>query len=141
MKPTTPTVALEPLSQSELRLRDPAEDIRERTVYDENGQDIGKVKDLIVDRGESRVRFLQLGAGGFMGIGEDTFLIPVDAITAIYDEGVHIDQSRDQVAASPKYQPDLAVSPDYFSTVYGYYGYPPYWAPEYTYPPYPKYPR
>lgn len=136
---TQTNVTLEPLSQSDLTLSDTAEDIRGRTVYDMNGDEVGTVKDLIIDRDESKVRFIELGAGGFMGIGEDTFLIPIDSITAIDDEGVHIDKTRAHVAGGPKYQPDLVADIDYYGDVYGYYGYGPYWGPGYAYPAYPHY--
>ena len=140
MESQTRNVAIEELSRSDLTVRDPAEDIRERTVYDRDGNEIGHVKDLMIDREESKIRFLQLGAGGFLGIGEDTFLIPVDAITRIDDDGVWIDQSREHVAGGPTYQPDLVSDIDYFGDVYGYYGYGPYWGVGYSYPAYPYYP-
>lgn len=138
---TTTKVALEPLSQSDLTLRDTAEDIRDRTVFDRNGDELGTVRDLIIDRDEAKVRFMELGAGGFMGIGEDTFMVPVDAITRIGDDGVHIDQTREHVAGGPKYQPDLALDTEHWSDVYGHYGYAPFWGSGYAYPAYPYYPR
>ena len=134
-------VALEPLSQSDLTLRDPAEDIRDRTVYDRNGDEVGTVKDLMIDREESKVRFVELGAGGFLGIGEDVFLIPVDAITGIDDRGVHIDKTREHVAGGPAYRPDLVADMGHYGDVYGYYGYAPFWGGAYTYPAYPYFPR
>lgn len=141
MDTATKNVTLEPLSQSDLMVGDPAEDIRDRTVHDRNGDEVGTVKDLMIDRDESKVRFMRLGAGGFLGIGEDTFLIPIDAITAIDDEGVHIDQTREHVAGGPKYEPDLVSDVDHYGAVYGHYGYAPYWGAGYAYPAYPYYPR
>lgn len=141
MNATTTKVALEPLSQSDMVLADRAEDIRDRTVFDSNGDEVGTVKDLIVDRGESRVRFMELGAGGFMGIGEDTFLIPVDAITGIDERGVHIGKTREHVTGGPKYQPDLVSDTDELGGVYGHYGYAPFWGAGYAYPAYPHYRR
>lgn len=138
---STTNVVLEPLSQSDLTVGDPAEDIRGGTVFDRNDDEVGTVTDLMIDRDESRVRFMELGAGGFLGIGEDTFLIPVDAITSIDDNGVHIDKTREHVAGGQKYQPELVAGIDYYGDVYGYYGYAPYWGAGYAYPAYPYYPR
>lgn len=135
----TANITLEPLSQSDLELRDAAEDIRERTVFDRNGDEAGTVKDLIIDRDESRVRFMRLGAGGLLGIGEDTFLIPIDAITGIDERGVHIDQTREHVAGGPAYQPELTRNPEHYGDVYSHYGYTPYWGAAYAYPAYPVY--
>lgn len=139
MNTTTRNATIEPLSQSNLMVEDPAEDIRDRTVYDRNGDEVGTVKDLFIDSDQSKVRFVQLGAGGFLGIGEDTFLIPVDAITSIDERGVHIDQTREHVAGGPAYQPDLVADMGYYGEVYGHYGYAPYWGPGYAYPAYPYY--
>jgi hypothetical protein len=80
------------------------------------------------------VRFLEVASGGFLGIGEKTFLIPVDAITRIHEDHVHIDQRREHIAGSPAYDPAVAPKEDFWETTYGYYGYTPYWAAGYAFP-------
>jgi sporulation protein YlmC with PRC-barrel domain len=69
------------LSDTELTVADPAEDIRGRTVLDHNGEEISDVNDLLIDNHEKRVRFLAVASGGYLGLGQTKFLIPVDAIT------------------------------------------------------------
>jgi PRC-barrel domain protein len=56
------------------------------------------VEELYVDTEERKVRFLEVGAGGLLGLGEKRFLIPVEAVVKIYDDGVTVDQSRDKVS-------------------------------------------
>jgi len=63
--------------------------------------EVGHVDELLIDDTEKRVRFLRVAAGGFLGIGGQKFLIPVDAITAIAPDTVRVDRSRDHVAAAP----------------------------------------
>lgn len=133
------SVALQSLSQSDLVLADSAEDIRDRALVDRQGEEIGRIHDLMIDESENKVRFLQVRGGGFLGIGEKQFLIPVDAITSIEDDVVRIDQTREHVGGGPEYQPDLVPEQDYFGNIYGWYGYQPYWAPGYRYPGYPYY--
>ncbi len=128
------------LGDTDLTVADPAEDIRGRTILDADRNEIGMVDGLLLDQDEGKVRLLEAGAGGFLGIGEKKFLIPVDAITRIDDEHVHIDRSREHVAGAPEYDPELANRADYYNSVYGYWGYAPYWAPGYVYPAYPYYP-
>ena len=112
----------------------PDEDIRGRKVLDPDGEDIGTVDALLVDEADRRVRFLEVGSGGFLGIGEKKRLIPVDAITGIGDE-VRVDVTRQTIAGGPAYDPEvLEYSPDYYGELYGYYGYAPYWMPGYVYP-------
>ncbi len=128
------------LSESDLVLANSDEDIRGRTLRDTNDEEIGSVDDLMIDADQRKVRFLLVGAGGFLGIGEKQFLIPVDAVTRIDDDNVWINQNKSKIVGSPNYQPDL-VSENYYNDLYGYYGYSPYWTPGYTYPPYPNYRR
>lgn len=114
------------------------DDVRGREVVDRNGDEVGTVDDLVIDPEEKKVRFLQVGSGGFLGLGERKQLIPVDAIVRI-DEKVHIAQDRGHVAGAPAYDPDLVPAREYYEELYGYYGYPPFWAAGYAYPPYPFY--
>ena len=122
------------LSDSALTVAEPAEDVRGLAVVDRNGEEIGNVDDLLLDDRENRVRFLQVGHGGFLGIGEEHFLVPVDAVTRIDADHVHVDRTRSDLTDVPGYNPALAEAPDYYPGVYGWWGYSPYWAPGYAYP-------
>ncbi len=127
------------LEDSELTIADPAEDARGRTAIDSNGDDVGNVKSLLIDEEERKVRFLEIEAGGVLGIGGTTRLVPVDAVTLLDDATVHLAQSRDAVQGSPAYDPELMNDAAYYGEVYGYYGYVPFWAAGYAYPAYPYY--
>jgi sporulation protein YlmC with PRC-barrel domain len=127
------------ISDTNLALAERAEDIRGRTVMDMAGEELGKVDDLFIDEQDHKVRLLEVSSGGFLGLGATKFLIPVDAIRRITDDAVYISQSRERVAGAPRYDPAL-VDDRYVSDVYGHYGYPPYWGPDYRYPTYPYYP-
>lgn len=145
MMTDTPRAKLVRLADTDLTVRDNEEDIRGRAVVDASGQDIGTVDALLVDETESKVRFLQVASGGFLGIGKETVLIPVDAITRIDPDYVRISQSREHVAGAPVYDPTLALDPTYDTSyaagLYGYYGYTPFWGTGYAYPAFPSYPR
>jgi len=137
------TAALRRLSDTELTVADPAEDIRDRKVVDRDGEELGEVDDLLIDERDKRVRFLEVASGGFLGIGEKKFLLPVEAITRISEDTVYVNQTRQHIVGAPAYDPDLIhedAGEGYYGDVYKYYGYPPYWGPGYTYPPYPYYP-
>lgn len=137
MATRTQTASIVRLSDTRLKVADRAEDVRGRQVVDSAGEEIGRVHDLLLDERESKVRFLEVASGGFLGLGETKFLIPVDAVTSISAEAVRINQTRLWVAGGPRYDPEL-VNQDYYRDVYGYYGYAP-WAPGYVYPRYPHY--
>lgn len=114
-------------------------DIRGRHVRDRDGEDLGKVKDLLIDETERRVRFLEVASGGFLGIGQDTTLIPVEAITAITKDEVRIGQDRAHVAGGPAYDPEVVPEPDAYAQYLNYYGYGSWRDPGYRYPDYPYY--
>jgi sporulation protein YlmC with PRC-barrel domain len=127
------------LSDTSLTVADPADDVRGRKVVDNNGDDIGEVEDLLIDDQENKVRLLRVGEGGFLGIGKQHYLIPVDAIASIDSERVRINRDRDRMADVPTYDPGLTDDPAYYAGLYGWWGYAPYWGPGYIYPRYPHY--
>lgn len=133
------TASLLSIGDEKLVITDPAEDVRGRKILDKLGEEIGEVDDLLVDDREHKVRFLRVAAGGFLGLGETKFLVPVDAITKVEPKAVHVDQTRDHVAKGPRYDPKLVDEP-HLNSVYGHYGYSPYWGMGYMYPMYPYYP-
>lgn len=135
------TARLETLGASDLTLANGDEDIRGRTVFDQAGEEIGHVDALMIDSDEARVRFIRVAAGGFLGIGEKTFLVPVDALTEITDDHVTVDQTRDRVISGPEYDPAMVrdQGQQYWTDAYAYYGYGPFWLPGYTAPAFPYY--
>lgn len=129
---------LQPMRDAHLTTRDRAEDIRSRKVVDAAGQEIGEIEALLMDDQEEKVRFLRVASGGFLGVGQSKVLIPVEAISRINHRSVHVDQTRERIGSAPTYDPELVDEQDYGS-LYGYYGYQPFWTAGYVYPPYPYY--
>lgn len=119
----TPLVRLD---ESGLTLAQPGDDVRGRPVVDRTGQEIGTVDGLIIDEHERRLRLLQVGSGGFLGIGKRKVLVPVEAVSSV-DDVVRIDKQREHVAAGPAYQPDLVPEHGIVDELYTYYGVIPYW--------------
>jgi hypothetical protein len=76
---------------------------------------------------------LDAAAGGFLGLGEKRFLIPVEAVSEVRQDGgvVVVDQKRRKVAESPLFDAEVVVpQPPYQDELYEYYGYlPPYFWP------------
>ena len=124
------TAALRRLSDTELTVADAAEDIRNRKVMDRDGEELGEVDDILIDEGDKHVRLLEVASGGFLGIGEQKFLLPVEAITRISEDTVYVNQTRQHIVGAPAYDPDLIhedAGMGYYGDVYKYYGYLPYW--------------
>lgn len=127
------------LNDTRLEIENASEDIRDKDVVDAAGEKIGHVSDLMVDSSERRVRLMEVAHGGLLGIGQEKVLIPIDAITGIDADVVRIDRSREHVAGTPVYDPEVGERQDYYTGLYGYYGIAPFWGAGYTYPAYPYY--
>jgi sporulation protein YlmC with PRC-barrel domain len=125
--PTRAGIGLIRLGDSDFVLQNQEDDLRSKDVYDPEGQRIGSVEDLYIDRREREVRFLEVGAGGFLGIGEKRFLVPVEAVTEVAEDRVTIEPDRTEKVAGPtpfdtKIAPppaDQRKSDDYTSLPFG----------------------
>src|ERR671910_2436242 len=74
-------MALIKLRDSDLPRDATAKALLDGEVYDRDGEKIGSVKDLYINTEDEDVRFLDVGVGGFMGLGEKHFMIPMEAFT------------------------------------------------------------
>ena len=84
------------------------------------------MEDLYADAEEGKVRFLDVSAGGFLGLGGKHFLVPVEAVGEVSEDGVVVvDRGRGKVAGSPPFDTRVVPQPPYQRQVYEYYGYPP----------------
>jgi sporulation protein YlmC with PRC-barrel domain len=111
------------MSDADFRLEEPWQDIRGLDVYDVNGEQIGSVEDLYVDRDSRLPRFLEVSAGGFLGIGKKHFLIPIEEVSRDMDEDrVTLNQRREKVVDSPDFDPDEVSNPDIQRAIRAYYG-------------------
>src|SRR4051794_28072932 len=117
------------LSRSEFEIEDVDDDVRGRKVLTVGGDPIGTVDDLLVDRDGEVIRFLEVGAGGFLGLGERKYLIPVEAISDVDEHHVYVDLSREHAAAAPLHNPHVVQTGSYLNDVYEHYGYKPPWTP------------
>lgn len=115
-------------------------DVRDRRVLDSEGEEIGRVSDLLIDEQERRVRFLEVSSGGVLGVGAKKLMIPADAIVNIDEGHVYLGHSRQHVAGAPAYDPELIKDTDW-GAYYGYYGYTPYWTMQTPAPPFPVVPK
>jgi sporulation protein YlmC with PRC-barrel domain len=89
------------MSDSGFGVKSREADIRRLGVFDQNGDQIGSVEDFYVDTQEREVRFLEVSAGGFLGLGEKRFLVSVEAVTSFREGGVTVGESLEQSSGSP----------------------------------------
>ena len=98
-------------------------------VYRSNGDRIGRIENVMIDKKSGRVAYAVLSFGGFLGMGEEHYPLPWSLLT--YNEklsGYEINISEDQLKGAPRYE-DAKDWENYESgkLVYEYYGQAPYW--------------
>jgi sporulation protein YlmC with PRC-barrel domain len=93
-------------------------------VYGQDGEKIGSVKDLYVDAEEGEMRFLDVGAGGFLGLGEKHFMIPIEAVTDSRGGAITIEHTSVKVEGLPELDIKGVPEDAYQQEVYDYFGYP-----------------
>jgi hypothetical protein len=64
-----------------------------------------------------------VGAGGFLGVGKKTFLVPVEEVSRnVGEERMTVTVPRDKVVNSPEFDPDVVPNPDLQRAIHAYYG-------------------
>jgi sporulation protein YlmC with PRC-barrel domain len=126
--PTQAGIGLVRLGESSFVPQNLEDDVRGKDLYDPDGQRVGRVEDLYVDRQEREVRFLEVGSGGFLGIGQKRFLVAVEEVVEVAEERVTIEPGRTQKVEGPApFDTKIAPEPtaedrqdeDYASPPYG----------------------
>ena len=80
-------------------------DLRGRQVFDDSGEEIGTVRDLFLDEEGQEVRYLDVRAGGVLGLGGRMLVIPPHAIDRISEDRVTLNESRQRMVDSPEFAP------------------------------------
>lgn len=73
-------------------------------VYRTNGDHIGHIERVMIDKVDGRVAYAVLAFGGFLGVGRDYFPLPWAALT--YNDrvrGYEVDVTEDQLHGAPRY--------------------------------------
>jgi len=101
-------------------------------VISSDGEDIGKISDIMLDVRSGRVAYAVLSEGGFLGMGANLHAIPWNALTLDTDAKcfrVSIDAQRikDNPGFDKEHWPAMADSL-WATTLHQYYNRDPYWS-------------
>ncbi|OLL28221.1 photosystem reaction center subunit H [Burkholderia sp. SRS-W-2-2016] len=101
------------------------------TVLSADGDDVGKIKDIMLDVRGGRVAYAVLASGGFLGIGGKLLAIPWPSLTLdTARECFVLSASSEQVRQAPGFDKDhwpAMADPDWATHVHAYYRARPYW--------------
>lgn len=109
-----------------------ADKIRGMTIENANGDNIGSVSDLIIDRGSGRITHVLLNAGGFLGMGTKTVVVPFDSFGwNATNKSLTLETTADAAKNWPEYQKETwtgrddslssRLSKDFYRTPSSYY--------------------
>jgi len=101
-------------------------------VENPKGEDLGDIKDVVIDRATGRIAYAVISFGGFMGLGDKLFAVPWGAFSqsAADKDTFILDVDKDRLKNAPGFDqhnwPQMA-SREWVSSLYTYYNIPPYW--------------
>jgi len=107
-----------------------ADKVKGTNVYDQAGDKLGSVDDIMIDKVSGRAIYAVMSFGGFLGMGENYY--PLPWATLKYDTlkgGYVVNLDRRQLEGAPYYNrgSDFEWTPDYGRRVDSYYNVPTYW--------------
>jgi sporulation protein YlmC with PRC-barrel domain len=82
-----------------------ASKVKGTTVYNQKGDKIGHVEDVVLDKQSDRIMFAALGQGGVLGMGEKFFPVPWSMLD--YSEkmgGYVVPVAQDVISKAPTYR-------------------------------------
>ena len=100
-------------------------------VYRSNGDKVGTIERIMIDKRSGKVAYAVMSFGGFLGIGEDYYPLPWSLLT--YNtrrDGYEVNISEQQLKGAPKYSKHENwdwSDPERGRRVYDYYQATPYW--------------
>jgi sporulation protein YlmC with PRC-barrel domain len=94
-------------------------------VCNASGENLGDIKEIMLDTQSGRVAYAVLSFGGFLGLGEKLFAVPWDALVLdTENKGFVLNVSKEQLKAAPGFDkgdwPDM-TDPLWIKTIDSYY--------------------
>lgn len=95
------------------------------------GEDLGEIKEIMLDISSGRVAYAVLSSGGFLGIGDKLFAIPWSVLTLDpANKRFVLDIAKERLKEAPGFDKDhwpSMADTTWASTLHDYYGSRPYW--------------
>ncbi len=99
-------------------------------VYNKQGEELGRVKEIMLDVQNGRVCYAVLSFGGFMGVGEKLFAVPWEALVLdTVNQRFTLDVQKDRLLQAPGFDkenwPNMSNGA-WSEGLHHYYGTQPY---------------
>jgi len=95
-------------------------------VYNSQDEDLGDIKEIMLDVAAGRISYAVLSFGGIMGMGEKLFAVPWAALTLdTVNKRFTLDVSKERLASAPGFDKDNwpnMSDKSWMAGVHDYYG-------------------
>ena len=107
-----------------------ADTLNGNDVYNQNGEDLGDIKEIMLDMRTGRVSYAVLSFGGFLGMGDKLFAVPWRAlILDTVNKRFTLNVEKDRLESAPGFDPDKwpnMADATWAEGIHAYYGTTPY---------------
>lgn len=111
----------------------PTSVVKDTPVFDTDGEKIGVIDDIVLDKKSGHAVYALMSFGGFLGLGEKLHPIPWSKLTYNEEDGGYIvDLDKEFLEKAPSFNPGETIDwgdAAYHQHVHGYYTAMPYWMP------------
>lgn len=94
-------------------------------VINGNDDNLGKIKDIMIDVRRGTIEYVVIEFGGFLGVGEKYFAVPFEALELKAGRQVYLlDRSKDFLKSAPGFDKEHwpGTNSRHYSEVRGYWG-------------------
>jgi sporulation protein YlmC with PRC-barrel domain len=100
-------------------------------VMNSHGDDLGRLKEIMLDIDDGRIAYGVLESGGFLGMGSKLFAIPFEAFRVDQaNERLVLDVDAETIQNAEGFDPNNwpdTSDLDFIARTHEHYGYSPYW--------------
>ncbi len=107
-----------------------ADTLNGNDVFNEKDEDLGDIKEFMLDMNTGRVRYAVLSYGGFLGMGDKLFAVPWDALKLdTVNKRFVLNVDKERLGSAPGFDkdnwPDMSDQ-TWAQGIHSYYGTKPY---------------
>ena len=99
-------------------------------VYNKDDEDLGDIKEFMIDMASGKIAYAVLSFGGVLGMGEKLFAVPWSALTLdTQNKRFTLDVEKDRLESAPGFDQDSwpnMADPSWEKSIHDYYGTKPY---------------